>query len=120
MKTLYALIFVLLSSPAIADVLDITPTGTDDTTSAISAPAPVIEHAVDFDIDYVDEKAEPVPADPKPIDVAEVQIAAGPDDTIVEDDYTAGAVLPAAVKTENPISVEVESSQDEETGFDWE
>jgi hypothetical protein len=120
MKTLYALIFVLLSSPAIADVLDITPTGTDDTTSAISAPAPVIEHAVDFDIDYVDEKAEPVPADPKPTAVTEIQIAVGHDDIVIEDDYTAGVVSPATLKTEEPINVEVESSQDEDTGFDLE
>jgi hypothetical protein len=122
MKTLYALIFVLLSSPAIADVLDITPTGTDDTTSAISTPAPVIDHAVDFDIDYIDEyNAGPVPAEPaKPTDVAEIQVAVGPDDSVVEDDHIAGIVSPAALKVEEPINVEVESSQDEGTGFDLE
>ena len=117
MKTLYALIFVLLSSPTIADVLDITPTGADDTTSAISAPAPPpIEHADE-------SKAEPVPADPaKPIDLAEIQIAMGHDDIIIEDDlHTAGVILPPALKTDdNPINIEVESQGDAETGFDWE
>jgi len=128
MKTLYAVIFVLLSSPAIADVLDITPTGTDDTTSAISAPVPqAIEHALDFDVDYVDyvdeHKVEPAPANPpKPIDLAEIQIAAGPGEIFTEDDHhTAGVISPATLKTDdNPITLEVVSTQDEETGFDWE
>jgi len=122
MKTLYALIFVLLASPAIADILDITPTAVDqDNTATISTSAPQpTEHAVDF---YVDEdNAEPIPTPAiKPVDVAEVQVASRGDDTMIEEDaHTAAIAVPAASQIEDePIDIEVDLSVDE-TGFDWE
>jgi hypothetical protein len=134
MKTFYALIFVLLSSPAIADVLDITPTGADeDNTATISTSAPQpTEHAVDYN-------AEPIPTPAiKPVDVAEVQVASRGDDTTIEEEahtaaiavpaasqieeeaHTATVAVPAASQIEDePIEVEVDLSVDE-TGFDWE
>jgi hypothetical protein len=139
MKTFYALIFVLLSSPVIADVLDITPTGADeDNTATISTSAPQpIEHAVDFYVD--DDNAEPIPTPAiKPVDVAEVQVASRGDDTTIEEEahtaaiavpaasqieeeaHTATVAVPAASQIEDePIEVEVDLSVDE-TGFDWE
>jgi hypothetical protein len=116
MKTLYALIFVFLASPAIADVLDITPTVVDeDNTPAISTPAPQpIEHAVDF---YVDEdNVEPITTPVmKPIDAAEVQVAARDDDTMVEHDAAVGVTSPATPKIEDkPINLGLDFTVDDE------
>jgi hypothetical protein len=105
MKTLYALIFVILSTSALADVLDITPIGVDEeNTATTSAPAPQpIEHAVDFDVD--EYNAEPAPAPViNPIDVAEVKVAARGDDTMIEEDaHTAGVTTQASPKIEDRL-----------------
>jgi hypothetical protein len=119
MKTLYALVFLCLSVPALADVLDITPIGADEDSIAIaSAPAP---QPVE---DYVDEyNVGPVTTPvTQPTDVAEVQIAERGDDTVIEDDaYTAGVSSPASLKIDdNPIKLDVDFSVDDETGFDFE
>ena len=58
MKTLYALFFVCLSVPALADVLDVMPIGgdeDDDATVSMPAPEPIEDHSVGAVVDfYVD------------------------------------------------------------------
>jgi hypothetical protein len=69
MKTLYALLFVCLSFPALADVLDIMPIGgDDDDVAAVSMPAPEpieensVGAVVDFHVDVDDDNVASVTA----------------------------------------------------------
>jgi hypothetical protein len=121
MKTLYALIFVCLSFPTLADVLDITPIDADeDNTAAASAPLPQpIEYAVDF---YVDEyNAEPVSTPVmKPTGVAEVQVAARDDDPMIKEDaHTAGVTSLATPKIEDRHPAFAFSGKDEAPDFEF-
>jgi hypothetical protein len=123
MRTLYALTFVLLfSTSSIADVLDITPTGVDDdSTATISTPTlQPIERAVES---YVEEyNAEPATPVIKPIDAADVQIAA--DETDMPDEYMQTAAVPSAGSSkieERSMILDVDFSVENETGgFDLE
>ena len=58
MKTLYALFFVCLSVPALADILDVMPIGGDEddvATVSMPAPEPIEDHSVGAVVDfYVD------------------------------------------------------------------
>jgi hypothetical protein len=123
MKTLYALILVCLSSPTLADVLDITPIDVyEDNTAAASAPAPQpIEYAVDFYVDEYDAHPVPTPV-MNPTGTTEVQVAARDDDTMIEDTHTAGVTSSAMPKIEDrhpalAFSVEDEAADVELRGI---
>jgi hypothetical protein len=81
MKTLYALFFVCLSVPALADVLDVMPIGGDEddvATVSIPVPAPIEDHSVgaivDFDVDIdVDNVASATTPAIEPDDRAELE-----------------------------------------------
>jgi hypothetical protein len=69
MKTLYALLFVCLSFPALADVLDVMPIGGDeDDVATVSMPAPEplednsVGDVVDFSVDVDDDNVASVTA----------------------------------------------------------
>jgi hypothetical protein len=120
MKRLYALIFVCLSSPTLADVLDITPIDVnEDNTAAASAPAPQpIKYAVDFYVDEYDVDPVPTPI-MKSTGIAEVQVAARDDDTMInEDAHTADVASSAMPKIEDRHPALVFSVEDEAPDFE--
>jgi hypothetical protein len=121
MKTLYALIFVCLSFPALADVLDITPIGADEDYAAEAsapAPQPIEDHSFGAEVDfYVDEYNVGSVSSPvmKPIDEAELQGTPRDDDTMIEDEaYTAGVTSPDTPTTEDPIKSGLDFLVDDE------
>jgi hypothetical protein len=121
MKTLYALVFVCLALPAFADVLDITPSGVDeDYTVATSglAPQPTEDRSVGADVDvYVDEYNVGYDITPamKPIDETELQASSRDDDSMIEDDVTAGVNSPATPTIEDtPVAPGLDVSVDDE------
>jgi hypothetical protein len=119
MKTLYALVFVCLSFPALADVLDITPTGADEDYTAATiglAPQPTEDRSIGADVDvYVDEyNAGAVAPATQPIDEAELPASSRDDDTMFADDYTAGVTAPAAPTIEDmPVNPGLDSLDEE-------
>jgi hypothetical protein len=124
MKTLYALVFVCLSLPAFADVLDITPTGVDEEYTAATsglAAQPTEDRSVGGDVDvYVDEyNAGAVAPATQPIDATEFQPSSRDDDTMfADDDYTAGVTAPAAPTIEDtPVNPGLDSLDEEVQEF---
>jgi hypothetical protein len=87
MKTLYALFFVCLSVPALADVLDIVPVGGDGNevaTVSMPAPEPIDEQSigavVDFDVDIGDDNvASATTPAIEPDDAAELEATSSVD-----------------------------------------
>jgi len=124
MKTLYALVFVCLSFPALADVLDITPVGVDEEYIAATsglAPQPVEHRSIGADVDvYVDEyNAGAVAPATQPFDATEYQASSRDDDTMfADDDYTAGVTAPAAPTIgDTPVNPGLDSLDEEVQEF---